>query len=61
MDRVCKDCSPLRITRGNKRRSVVMPSLEEYGQLQETAHLIRSPVNAKRLSEAIDELSRGLG
>jgi antitoxin YefM len=38
-----------------------MPSLEEYGQLQETAHLIRSPVNAKRLSEAIDELSRGLG
>ncbi|PYJ73331.1 MAG: hypothetical protein DME75_01835 [Verrucomicrobia bacterium] len=36
-----------------------MLSLEEYESLQETAHLLRSPANAKRLIEAVDALERG--
>jgi len=61
MDRVCEDCAPVTITRSGKQQAVVMLSLEEYDQLEETAHLMRSPANAKRLAEAIDELSRGKG
>jgi antitoxin YefM len=61
MDRVCEDCAPVTITRSGKQQAVVMLSLDEYDQLEETAHLMRSPVNAKRLSEAISELSRGKG
>jgi len=30
-----------------------MLSLEEYESLQETAYLLRSPANAKRLIEAV--------
>jgi antitoxin YefM len=61
MDRVCEDCAPVTITRSGKQQAVVMLSLEEYDQLEETAHLMRSPANAKRLIQAIEELSRGKG
>jgi antitoxin YefM len=61
MDRVCEDCVPITITRSGDQRAVVMLSLEEYDQLEETAHLMRSPLNAKRLVQAIGQLSRGKG
>lgn len=61
MDRVCEDCAPVTITRSGKQQAVVMLSLGEYDQLEETAHLMRSPANAKRLIQAIEELSRGKG
>jgi antitoxin YefM len=61
MDRVCEDCAPVTITRTGKQQAVVMLSLEEFEQLEETAYLMRSPANAKRLMEAIEELSRGKG
>jgi antitoxin YefM len=61
MDRVCEDCAPVTITRNGKQQAVVMLSLEEFEQLEETAYLMRSPANAKRLMEAIEELSRGKG
>lgn len=38
-----------------------MMSLEDYESLQETAYLLRSPANAKRLSEGIAQLERGEG
>lgn len=38
-----------------------MLSLEEYESLQETAYLMRSPANAKRLIEAVHALERGKG
>jgi antitoxin YefM len=38
-----------------------MVSLEEYQQLEETAHLLRSPANARRLMNAIEHLARGKG
>ena len=38
-----------------------MLSLEDYKSLEETAYLLRSPKNARRLIEAIAELERGGG
>jgi len=60
MDKVCDDHSPIIITRKN-RRSVVMMSLEDYQGLEETAYLLRSPKNARRLLESIVELESGAG
>jgi antitoxin YefM len=48
------------ITR-NRDQAVVMLSLAEYESLQETAYLLRSPANAKRLITAVDALNRGKG
>lgn len=60
MDRVCEDHAPVIITR-NRDQSVVMLSLEDYESLEETAYLLRSPANAKRLLEAILALEEGKG
>ena len=60
MDRVCEDHEPLIITR-NGQRSVVMLSLEDYKALEETAHLLRSPTNARRLLSAMRQLEAGEG
>ncbi len=60
MDRVCDDHSPIIITR-KSQRSVVMISLEDYQALEETAYLLRSPKNARRLLESIAELQLGGG
>jgi antitoxin YefM len=57
MDRVCQDHEPLIITRRGQQ-SVVMISLEAYNALQETAHLLRSPTNAKRLLSALEALGK---
>jgi antitoxin YefM len=61
MDRVCEDCAPVAITRTGKQQEVVMLSRKEYDRIEETAHLLRSPANARRLLQAIDDLSRGKG
>jgi antitoxin YefM len=60
INRVCEDNAPVLITR-NRDQSVVMLSLAEYESLQETAHLLRSPANAKRLLKSIESLERGQG
>jgi antitoxin YefM len=60
MDHVCDSHEPVIITRSGED-SVVMLSLEDYKALEETAYLLRSPKNAKRLIEAIAELERGGG
>ena len=60
MDKVCDDHSPIIITR-KSQRSVVMISLEDYQALEETAYLLRSPKNARRLLESIIELEAGGG
>lgn len=61
MDWVCEDGAPVMITRTGKNQAVVMLSLGEYDQLEETAHLMRSPENARRLLRAIEDLSKGRG
>ena len=60
MDKVCSGHSPVIITR-NRDQSVVMLSLEDYEALEETAYLLRSPANARRLLEAIHALESGRG
>lgn len=60
MDRVCDDHEPLIITR-NGEQSVVMVSLEDYKALEETAYLLRSPANARRLLAAVAQLTEGKG
>ncbi len=60
MNRVCGDHEPLIITR-NGQPSVVMLSLDDYKALEETAYLLRSPANARRLLDAIDSLEAGQG
>lgn len=60
MDRVCEDHEPIIITR-NGQQAVVMLSLEDYNAMEETAHLLRSPRNARRLVDAIAELEAGKG
>ncbi len=41
--------------------SVVMVAREEWEGLLETAHLLRSPANARRLLAALRRLSEGIG
>ena len=40
---------------------VVIVSLADYESLRETAYLMRSPANARRLLESIDRLENGGG
>ena len=60
MEKVCEDHSPVIITR-KKNDSVVIMSLEDYTALEETAFLLRSPKNTRRLIEAIVQLAEGRG
>ena len=60
MKRVCEDHDPIVITR-RREGSVVMLSLEDYEALEETAYLLRSPANARRLLSAIEALESGKG
>lgn len=55
MNKVSDDRSPILITRqtGNP---VVMMSLQDFNALEETAYLLRSPKNAKRLITSIEQL-----
>ena len=52
MDHVCEDHEPITITRRNTENLVLL-SYEDYKALEETAYLLRSPENAKRLRESI--------
>ena len=43
----------------SKHGNVVIMSKDDYDAMAETAHLLRSPVNAERLLEAIERARRG--
>ena len=60
IEKVCEDHDPMIITK-RRDKSVVMMSLEDYESLAETAYLLRSPRNARRLLESIKELEEGRG
>lgn len=60
MDKVCEDHAPIVITR-NRNQAVVMMSLEDFEALEETAYLLSSPKNAKRIMSAIAQLEAGKG
>ena len=60
MEKVCKDHAPIIVTR-KTTDSVVIMSLEDYEALEETAYLLRSPKNTRRLIESIAQLESGEG
>lgn len=60
MDLVCDNQAPIIITR-KKHLSVVMLSLEEFNSLKETAYLLQSPKNARRILDSIAEVYAGGG
>ncbi|KJY34158.1 type II toxin-antitoxin system Phd/YefM family antitoxin [Kitasatospora purpeofusca] len=60
LNAVTDDREEIVITRAG-REPVVIVSLEDYQSLKETAYLLRSPANARRLLSAIDELENGGG
>ncbi len=60
MERVCEDRAPVIVTR-KASNSVVIMSLEDYEALEETAYLLRSPKNTRRLVESIVQLENGKG
>lgn len=57
MAKVCEDHVPYVITRSSAE-PVVMMSLSDYEALQETFYLMKSPANAVRIIEAIDEVEK---
>ena len=60
IDKVCVDRNPVIITR-KRNQAVVMISLDDYEAMEETAYLLRSPANAKRLLSSIEEIEKGEG
>lgn len=60
MEKVCDDHAPIIITR-KAAKPVVMMSLDDYEALEETAYLLRSPKNARRLLESIAQVETGKG
>jgi antitoxin YefM len=60
LDAVIDDREEIVITRAG-HEPVVMVALEDYESLKETAYLLRSPANARRLIESIERLGGGGG
>ena len=60
LDGVTNDHEEVVITRAG-HEPVVIVSLEDYESLRETAYLMRSPSNARRLLDAMERLEAGHG
>lgn len=60
LDDVVNDREETVVTRAG-HDPVVIVSLADYESLRETAYLLRSPENARRLLGAVEELNRDAG
>lgn len=60
LDSVVNDREEVVITRAG-HEPVVIVSLEDYESMRETAYLMRSPANARRLLDAMERLESGRG
>ena len=60
LDSVVNDREEVVITRAG-HEPVVIVSLADFESLRETAYLMRSPANARRLLDAMDRLESGRG
>lgn len=58
MKEICDNHLGLIVTRKNNE-AVVVISLEDYRAMEETAYLLNSPANAKRLLESLKEAKEG--
>jgi antitoxin YefM len=61
LDSVTEDHEPMLITRDRGKPAAVLISVEDFASYEETAYLLRSPKNAKRLKKSIAELDAGKG
>jgi antitoxin YefM len=60
LDAVIADREEVVVTRAG-HEPVVIVSLQDYESLKETAYLLRSPANARRLLGSIERLESGSG
>ena len=60
LDTVTNDREEVIITRAG-HDPVVVVSLDDYESLKETAYLLKSPANARRLLASIEQLENGGG
>lgn len=60
LDSVVNDREEVVVTRAG-HEPVVIVSLEDFESLRETAYLMRSPANARRLLDAMERLESGAG
>lgn len=60
LDSVVNDREEVVVTRAG-HPSVVIVSLEDFESMRETAYLMRSPTNARRLLDAMERLEDGDG
>jgi antitoxin YefM len=60
LDQVTDDHVPVLVTR-NGGKPVVVVSLEDWNQMDETTYLLSTPANAIRLRESLAALDRGEG
>jgi len=58
IEKVNADRTPIEIT--SRRGDAVLISRADYDALQETAHLLRAPRNARRLLESLEQAAMGL-
>ncbi len=57
IEQVNNDRQPIEIT--SKRGDAVLMSRADYEALEETAYLLRSPANARRLLESLEQARKG--
>jgi antitoxin YefM len=57
IEQVNQDRAPIEIT--SKRGDAVLISVDDYRALEETAYLLRSPANVRRLLESLDQARAG--
>lgn len=57
IEQVNLDRTPVEIT--SKRGDAVLMSIHDYRALEETAYLLRSPANVRRLLESLDQARAG--
>ena len=57
IEQVNNDRTPVQIT--SRRGDAVLLSRADYDALEETAHLLRAPANAKRLIESLHQALSG--
>jgi len=57
-DEACDNAVPIIVER-NRGEDVVIVSRQEYESLQETAYLLQSPANAKRLEQSLKDVDVG--
>ena len=57
IEQVNDDRTPIEIT--SRRGDAVLMARADYDALEETAHLLRAPANARRLLESLQQAAQG--